>query len=925
MKKIKSLILVILALLCATCIAMVGCGGNNKGNGDENLPGPGAAEVTITFNRSSLLLAQNSEIPLIVYVTNTSERPVYTSMNPGVVSVNEKGVAKGLAEGEAVIKATVAGKTAECIIYVTGASYFPVVELNDYDASLVIGAKYTFNAFATIQNVVVDTAFTWSSSNENVATVSNGVVTAVGNGEAQIKAQAVIDGHTVYAVAKVNVLSGSTFVIDQENVKLAVNGSLKGEQDSATLTYTALNGDQTATVSSINWTSADESIATVDQNGKVSSVGAGEVEITATAVIDGVTKWSKAKVIVYKSNVGYTGLSLGEIDISKNLNRIKIADFGFAGYEGEMSVYQNGKKLYAYRWEDELGIFSKANYEKDPLSHDVQYGETTFEIELDDRIIEVDVTAVSMVIDTPQEVIEFSKAGHNDIGRACAYDGYFVLGKDIDMGGAFVNGPAMGTASNPDQSRNPAVGFQGVFDGRGYAISNLSVGTGGLFGVVGSKGVIKNFALTSCTLNPDTTLGGGIIAQMFFGTIQDVLIQGSFAGNYIALGGIAYVSTQGYVNNVVVEISNNSNRTDKGPGSALFCWLPSGTTTVVENAYVKTDLVIVDPGTSNDGKPNVHGTYDITETGNGIKATTLNGTLEYKDLTADFWDISADKHTAKFDQLGAYSISYYVQRSNSNTYQLKSKITGYGLEGQKLVLADKKFEGCTYAYDTNKINVFEGVVSKSTPAELVIYYTRYDDPIVKDENGNKVDLVYSYYTYADRDSGVKYGSPQSISGTYFGKSAYKYTAQTSEWYNRLILSCPSSGNRSGIPATKYVNEQGYKTMTFKLYAETLPSKIYFSKYYGDVINTSANVSLLNLSEFNVSDRERFVNVQNAQGAYVNAITAGQWYTVTVDITNMNAFNGASLNNICFLINKDATIYLADVTVSKTEFQLGQIA
>ena len=114
-------------------------------------------------------------------------------------------------------------------------------------------------------------------------------------------------------------------------------------------------------------------------------------------------------------------------------------------------------------------------------------------------------------------------------------------------------------------------------------------------------------------------------------------------------------------------------------------------------------------------------------------------------------------------------------------------------------------------------------------------------------------------------------------------------------------------------------------MTFKLYAETLPSKIYFTKYYGDVINTSANVSLLNLSEFNVSDRERFVNVQNAQGAYVNAITAGQWYTVTVDITNMNAFSGASLNNICFLINKDATIYLADVTVSKTEFQLGQIA
>jgi len=103
MKKIKSLILVILALLCATCMAMVGCGEKNKGgNGDNNGPGPSAAEVTITFNRSSLLLAQNSETPLIVYVTNTNEKPVFTSMNPEVVSVNEKGVAKGLQQGEAI-------------------------------------------------------------------------------------------------------------------------------------------------------------------------------------------------------------------------------------------------------------------------------------------------------------------------------------------------------------------------------------------------------------------------------------------------------------------------------------------------------------------------------------------------------------------------------------------------------------------------------------------------------------------------------------------------------------------------------------------------------------------------------------------------------------------------------------------------------
>ncbi len=927
MKKIKSLILVILALLCATCMAMVGCGEKNKGGGGENNgPGPSAAEVTITFNRSSLLLAQNSETPLIVYVTNTNEKPVFTSMNPEVVSVNEKGVAKGLQQGEAIVKATVAGKTTECIIYVSGASYFPVIELEDYDVSLAVGAKYNLSALVTVENKVQDVDFAWSTNDQAVATVVDGVVTATGVGEAQIKAQAQVNDQIVYAIAKVTVSAGSTFVINEDNVRLAVNGDLKGETDSINLTYTALNGDQNATVSSIAWESSDEDVVVVDTNGLVSSVGAGDAVITATAVIDGVTKWSKTNVSVYKSVLGKTGVNLGEIDLSKNLNRIKIADIGFAGYEGEMSLYQNGKKLYAYRWEEELGIFSKANLEKDPLSHDVEFGETTFDLELDDRIITVDVTAYSMIIDTPQEVIDFTKAGHNSLGKAVAYDGYYVLGKDIDMQGAFVNGPAMGTAANPDQSRNPAVGFQGIFDGRGYAITNLSVGTGGIFGVVGQAGRIKNFALTSCTLNPDTSLGGGIIAQMFFGTIEDVFIQGSFAGNFVALGGVAYVSTMGYVKNVVIDVANNSNRTDKTPGAGLFCWIPANSSVVAENVYVKTDIAIKTESASDplNGKANAVGTYTIKEAGNGLTAKLYGEDVEYKDLTADFWDISTDKKTAKFDQLGSYSIKYYAQRANSNSYELKSTIVGYGLEGQILVLADKKFDGCTYAYDTNKFNVFNGVIDKATPAELAIYYTRYDTPIVNDEEGNALDLAYTYYTYADRDPGVSYGGPQSVKGTYFDKTAYKFTAQTSEWYNRLILSCPSKGV-SGIPGTNFINENGYKTLTFKLYAETLPSKIYFTKYYGDVKDANASVSLLDLKAFNVEGRERFVNVQNEEGAFVNAITAGKWYTITVDITNMNAFSGASLNNMCLLINREATIYIADLVASKTEFQLGAIA
>lgn len=123
-----------------------------------------------------------------------------------------------------------------------------------------------------------ETEITWSSSNKNVATVDeNGKVTAVAAGTAIITAQTVVDG--VNATCNVSVQASIKPVtsVTFDNTELTINVG-----ESKTITAT-VNPDD-ATDNTLNWTTSDSSVATVDENGKVTAVSTGVATITATAV-----------------------------------------------------------------------------------------------------------------------------------------------------------------------------------------------------------------------------------------------------------------------------------------------------------------------------------------------------------------------------------------------------------------------------------------------------------------------------------------------------------------------------------------------------------------------------------------------------------------------------------------------------------------
>lgn len=118
----------------------------------------------------------------------------------------------------------------------------------------------------------------WTSSDESVATVDEtGTVTAVAAGEANVTAS--VKDADIAASTHIKVVVTPTGVVAPESIDLVTNGENTKDLDAKLI-------PADATDVKLAYESSDESVATVDETGKVTTVANGECTITTYVVAD---------------------------------------------------------------------------------------------------------------------------------------------------------------------------------------------------------------------------------------------------------------------------------------------------------------------------------------------------------------------------------------------------------------------------------------------------------------------------------------------------------------------------------------------------------------------------------------------------------------------------------------------------------------
>mgnify|MGYP003291872163 CR=1 FL=1 len=252
---------------------------------------------TVTYRVSNIgtTVMTNS---LATYVnkkeTLTTNEPIksWQSSNSAIVAVDKNGIITAYKVGTAKITA-IATSGQKYVWEVTVKE--PVVSkisLNSKTAIIKVGNTHKLT-IATIEppNATCK-KITWTSSNENAATVNNGIVTGVAPGNAMIVASC----DDVKASSNIIVEPYETN-IPIKVTKITLNKTSMTLEAGKTDTLSVSKIEPTgATCSTVTWATSNKSVATVN-NGVVTGLSAGSVTITATC--DGIK--ASANITIKKS------------------------------------------------------------------------------------------------------------------------------------------------------------------------------------------------------------------------------------------------------------------------------------------------------------------------------------------------------------------------------------------------------------------------------------------------------------------------------------------------------------------------------------------------------------------------------------------------------------------------------------------------
>lgn len=272
-----------------------------------------ATTITVAPPSVGITVGQTSQLSATVKDASgavIAGAPVSWSVdNPGVATVSSTGLVTGISAGSATVTATSGAAHTGVPVSVAPIPANAVI-VSPGSSTLVPGQQVQLSAIVTDAqgNPLSGRPVTWSSNNDNVATVSTtGNVTAVAPGSATITATS----GTAHGTASITVKLVPVATVDVNPGALSL---FTGETAQLTVVALDANGDTLdLTGRTITWKSNKNSVAAVNGTGLVTAGAVGAAVITAT--VDGSPGFASVTV---------TQVPVGNVIVTPSLDTLQL-------------------------------------------------------------------------------------------------------------------------------------------------------------------------------------------------------------------------------------------------------------------------------------------------------------------------------------------------------------------------------------------------------------------------------------------------------------------------------------------------------------------------------------------------------------------------------------------------------------------------
>lgn len=233
-----------------------------------------AAVSAIRLNFDEVVMREGEDTLVIATVepSGYSGQVVWESMNPDVVGVGQDGRVSALSGGRTFVLAKAGGISKGCAVTVKT----DITSISFVKQSLMLAEDgYATLELVTEPSDVFATKLIWQSSDKEVVVVADGLVRAEGLGQATI---------SVWSEDNPDVCASIDVTVAKLITAITLSQTSAVMFENRTLQLSAILNPADCEYPEVKWYSTDPEVATVDQNGLVTSSKEGQTKIVVEAV-----------------------------------------------------------------------------------------------------------------------------------------------------------------------------------------------------------------------------------------------------------------------------------------------------------------------------------------------------------------------------------------------------------------------------------------------------------------------------------------------------------------------------------------------------------------------------------------------------------------------------------------------------------------